>query len=391
MNLEIPEATEAVACPLCGATGGTVVGSQGRFNMPVRNLCCAGCATVYITPRPSAAAMNEYYRSTYRKHYGAVGYVDDNGNSLSPGDPGYDATLLQWHSRQADNALALASAAAGATVLEIGCRHGKTLALMRERRGIVPFGIEPGENEAQQARDAGIDCFTGALEAFDPGERHFEQVQCFHVLEHLHEPLAALLKLRSLLRPGGTLLIEVPNVYQPYGLLEENFFQNVHLASYSPNTLPALLRRAGFDITRVVDGASLFVVARVSDASAERLPLAFATELLDAPEQDAAWVATRLQSYANLTKLQYLLQRRGCSAELTAALVRTIALPSFVTHLVETCASFVEQLVARGQLDQAVAVTLAVASGPHPAELRQEFRTFAERLGAPPAAVAATG
>ena len=125
MNLEIPEATEAVACPLCGSTGGTVVGSQGRFDMPVRNLCCAGCATVYITPRPSAAAMNEYYRSTYRKHYGAVGYVDDNGRSVPPGDPGYDATLLQWHSRQADNALALASAAAGATVRAAGLPAGR--------------------------------------------------------------------------------------------------------------------------------------------------------------------------------------------------------------------------------------------------------------------------
>jgi SAM-dependent methyltransferase len=391
MDLEIPEATEEVSCPLCDATRGTVVGSKGRFDMPVRNLCCAGCGTVYITPRPSAAAMSEYYRSTYRKHYGAVGYVGADGKSVTPGEPGYEATLLQWHSQQAENALALGAAAAGATVLEIGCRHGKTLALMRERHGIVPFGVEPGETEAEQARDAGIDCFTGALEAFDPGERRFDQVQWFHVLEHVHDPLAALLKLRHLLKPGGTLLIEVPNVYQPYGLLEENFFQNVHLVSYSPNTLPALVKRAGFVVTRVVDAGSLFVVARVSDAVAAELPLPFAPQLLDAPEQGGDWVAVRLKSYANLTKLQYLLKQRGGSPELTAALVRTVALPSFVTHLVETCASFVEVLVARGQLEQAVAVTLAVASGPHPSELRQEFRTFAERLGAPPEALAATG
>lgn len=391
MDLEIPEATEDVCCPLCGATAGTVVGTKGRFDMPVRNLCCASCATVYITPRPSAAAMSEYYRSTYRKHYGAVGYVGSDGKTVTPGSPGYEATLLQWHSLQADNALSLGAPAAGATVLEVGCRHGKTLSLMRERHGIVPFGIEPGENEAQEARDAGIDCFSGALEAFDPGERRFDQAQWFHVLEHVHDPLAALLKLRSLLKPGGTLLIEVPNVYQPYGLLEENFFQNVHLVSYSPNTLPALVKRAGFDVTRVVDAGSLFVVARANATAAEQLPLAYSANLLEASEQTAAWVSVRLQSYANLTKLSYLLAQRGGSAELTAALVRTVAFPSFVTHLVETCANFVERLVAQGQLEQAVAVTLAVASGPHPSDLRQEFRTFAERLGAPPEALAATG
>jgi SAM-dependent methyltransferase len=391
MDLEIPEATEEVPCPLCGADTGTVVGSKGRFNMPVRNLCCAACGTVYITPRPSAAAMSEYYRSTYRKHYGAVGYVGRDGKSVSPGEAGYEATLLEWHSQQADNALEIGGAAVGATVLEIGCRHGKTLSLMRERRAIVPFGVEPGEKEAQEARDAGIDCFTGDLDAFDPGERRFDQVQWFHVLEHVHDPLAALLKLRSLLQPNGTLLIEVPNVYQPYGLLEENFFQNVHLVSYSPNTLPALVKRAGFEVTRVIDASTLFVAARVSDAAAEQLPLPFLPELLGTHEQGTDWVAARLQSYANLAKLQYLLQQRGSSPELTAALVRTVAGPSFVTQLVETCASFVEVLVAAGQLEQATAITLAVASGPHPAELRQDFRTFAERLGAPPEALAATG
>jgi SAM-dependent methyltransferase len=45
-----------------------------------------------------------------------------------------------------------------------------------------------------------------------------------HVLEHLHDPLGALVKIRDWLVPGGRLYIEVPNVYQPYGSLEGNFF-----------------------------------------------------------------------------------------------------------------------------------------------------------------------
>src|SRR5689334_20248732 len=166
MTLEIPEATEAARCPLCGDAACIVVGERGRFGMPVRNVCCETCATVYITPRPSAEAMSEYYRSTYRKHYGGVGYVGADGKATSPGDAGYEQALLGWHQQQANNALALTAPSAGQSVLEIGCRHGKTLSLMKERAGIVPFGIEPGEAEAEQARRAGIDCFTGALEDF---------------------------------------------------------------------------------------------------------------------------------------------------------------------------------------------------------------------------------
>jgi SAM-dependent methyltransferase len=392
MELEIPAATENVPCPLCAGSAGIVVGEKGRFGMPVRNLCCETCATVYITPRPSAEAMTEYYRSTYRKHYGGVGYTDSAGKAVSPGEPGYEQVLLQWHKQQADNAVSLTQPQKGASVLEIGCRHGKTLSLMRELRDVVPFGIEPGEDEAEAARQSGIDCFTGALEAFDPAERRFDHVQWFHVLEHVHEPLQALLKLRALLKPNGTLLVEVPNVYQPYGLLEENFFQNVHLVSYGPSTLPALIRRAGFDVTRVVDAGSLFVVATPSTLAAEAtLPLPYSPDLLGQTGHDAAWLAVRLRSYANLEKLKVLLKHRGPSPELTGTLVRALAFPAFAGHLVDSCAFFVEQFLSQGKLDDALLVTLAVAQGPHPPELRQEFRSFAARLGAPPEALAATG
>jgi SAM-dependent methyltransferase len=391
-NLDIPLATEQVACPLCGNTAGAVVGEKGRFGMAVRNVCCATCATVYVSPRPSEAAMAAYYRSTYRKHYGGVGYVDAAGKHCSPGDAGYEAALLRWHTAQANHALVLGETPRGARVLEIGCRHGKTLQLMRDVRGIEPFGVEPGEAEAEQARHAGIDCFTGSLEELDPGERRFDQVQWFHVLEHVHDPLAALLKLRALLQPNGTLVIEVPNVYQPYGLLEENFFQNVHLVSYSPNTLPALVRRAGFEVTRVVDSGSLFVVAKPRALPAETtLPLPFEPTLLTSPEQDSGWVAQRLQSYALLEKLLTVCKQRGCMPELTAPLVKALAAPAFVGHLADVCAYFVEQLVGRGRIDHALAIVLAVANGPHPDELRREFRSFAERMGAPPEAMARAG
>jgi 2-polyprenyl-3-methyl-5-hydroxy-6-metoxy-1,4-benzoquinol methylase len=392
MTLEIPEATEPVPCPLCGDSEGAVVGERGRFGMPVRNVCCATCATVYVSPRPTAAAMGLYYRSTYRKHYGGVGYIGPDGVRAAPGDAGYDAALHHWHSPQADNALLLGETAPGASVLEIGCRHGRTLELMRERRGIVPFGVEPGEAEAEEARRAGVDCFTGALEDFDPGSRRFDQVQWFHVLEHVHEPLQALLKLRSLLKPEGRMVVEVPNVYEPYGSLEGNFFQNVHLVSYSPRTLPALLRRAGFEPLRVVDGGALLVVARPSlDVDAAELPLPFSRGMLGAVGEDTRWVATRLGNYANLEQLAELCRAGRALEELTPVLLRCLSFPAFTSHLLDVCALFVERLVARGLVDPAIAVLLAVVNGPHPEELRAEFRTFAGRLGAPTEQLAAAG
>jgi hypothetical protein len=113
--------------------------------------------------------------------------------------------------------------------------------------------------------------------------------------------------------------------------------------------------------------------------------------LLGVPEHDAPWLAVRLRSYANLEKLKLLLEHRGPSPELTGTLVRALAYPAFTEHLLNSCAFFVEKFMALGKLDEALLVTLAVAQGPHPPELRQEFRGFAKRLGATPDVLAATG
>jgi hypothetical protein len=121
------------------------------------------------------------------------------------------------------------------------------------------------------------------------------------------------------------------------------------------------------------------------------LPLTFTPSLLREPSENAEWVAMRLRSYASLEKLQLLFKHRGPSPELTGALVRALAFPAFTTHMVDACAFFVEQLLAKGKFDDALLVTLAVAQGPHPLDLRQQFRAFAERLGAPPEVLAAAG
>ena len=57
------------------------------------------------------------------------------------------------------------------------------------------------------------------------------------------------------------MVIEVPNVYQPYGLLQENFFQNAHLTNFSESTLRVLLVRAGYSVLRTLDQSALFAVA----------------------------------------------------------------------------------------------------------------------------------
>jgi SAM-dependent methyltransferase len=375
-----PEATEIPLCPVCGLSStGLEVGTRGRFNMNVRNIACDHCALVYQSPRPSREAMAEYYATGYREHYGNVGYSVQGGGSAKPGDPNYESALDNWHLIQATNARVLGETVAGDRVLEVGCRHGRTLALMKEALGLEVFGIEPGLAEAEQARNAGVSCFVGTIEDYDPGQLRFDQIQSFHVLEHLHDPLAALIRMRSWLTPGGRMVIEVPNVYQPYGLLEENFFQNAHLTNFSESTLRVLLARAGYSVLRTLDQGALFAVA-TPDADVAELPLPFLPRLLPNANESAIWVADRLKTYEILERLRVLLLATGPTMELLNELAGTLRRPAFVPHTVKTVTEMAEYFMQQDAPRAAMFVAVAASVGPFPPEICAGFQNFALAL-----------
>lgn len=349
--------------------------------MNVRNIACDHCALVYQSPRPTLEAMAEYYRTGYREHYGDIGYPVAGGGFAKPGDSNFEAAMDAWHRVQAANARVLGETKPTDRVLEIGCRHGRTLSLMREEAGIEAYGIEPGLAEAEKARASGIACFVGTIEEYDPGELRFDQIQSFHVLEHLHDPLAALLRMREWLKPGGRMVIEVPNVYQPYGLLQENFFQNAHLTNFSAATLRVLLTRAGFSVLRTLDQSALFAVATVEEAT-QTLPLPFVPGLLPSASESAIWVADRLKTYEILERLRVLLLATGPTMELLNELAGTLKRPGFVPHTVNTVTEIAEYFVMQEAPRAAMFVAVAASLGPYPAEVCASFQNLALQLQA---------
>lgn len=111
----------------------------------------------------------------------------------------------RWVKRQLDQRFG--SAGAG-PILDVGA--GDALFLPLLARYGEPEGIEP---EPEAVRDVTRERWTLHLrpfdETFDPGKR-YGLITLFDVLEHLDDPLAALRHVRSLLRPGGLVVLTVP-------------------------------------------------------------------------------------------------------------------------------------------------------------------------------------
>jgi 2-polyprenyl-3-methyl-5-hydroxy-6-metoxy-1,4-benzoquinol methylase len=145
-------------------------------------------------------------------------------------------------------------------VLDIGCGHRAHVLLALAPH--IREGIGIDESVSDQAKTTPKLAFLeGPAEErlAELAHRSFDVVLLISVLEHLVDPVAALAMCHALLRPGGTLVVNVPN-WQGKVFLELSAFRfktttadsiDDHKMYYGKRDLWPLLVRAGFRPSRI--------------------------------------------------------------------------------------------------------------------------------------------
>jgi 2-polyprenyl-3-methyl-5-hydroxy-6-metoxy-1,4-benzoquinol methylase len=133
--------------------------------------------------------------------------------------------------------------------LDFGC--GQALLLRKlGPQAAQALGVEPGRWYADAARAEGLNIVSSLDEI---GGRLFDVITLFHVFEHLAEPVELARCLRSFLKPGGVLLVEVPHardfLLETLNSAEFRSFTlwSEHLVLHTRQSLRALLNAAGFE------------------------------------------------------------------------------------------------------------------------------------------------
>ncbi len=150
-------------------------------------------------------------------------------------------------------------------VLEIGCGSGATLAwLKNEGRADWVGGIELNPAAAALARPRLNLLLEGdvdrQIEQLPP--QSIDLILCLDVLEHLVDPWQTLRRIESRLRPGGQLIVSLPNIrhysvllplllrgrwqYAPAGIMDRT-----HLRFFSRQTAVELLQQAGLPVSQL--------------------------------------------------------------------------------------------------------------------------------------------
>ncbi len=244
----------SAACPICH-TPGAVAGSPGRdrlFELAPGNFPlfrCTSCGCVFQHPLPEASTLEKFYPQEYW-------WSEEQKRPSLPSrlflklEKIYREFVVADHVRYLDSC-AGKSLTDGKLLLDIGCGSG-TFLHVAQSRGFVPHGMDISAQAVEIAnRQYGFPARQGEIGKNVWNGQQFDFVTMFHVLEHHPDPRLAVKFAGALLKPGGMLIIQVPNISSLQARLFGNFWYGLdvprHVINYTPEALGFLLRDMGFE------------------------------------------------------------------------------------------------------------------------------------------------
>lgn len=180
-------------------------------------------------------------------------------------DYGYTDPAQTWSHAYLWNVVSTLLPAAGRCpngIIDLGCGNG-AMALRLMDLGYDAYGIDASAsgiaiaNQQRPGQFHVVDFSLGQLPNALAGKR-FDVALSTEVIEHLYDPRALLNMARSVLLPGGTLILTTP--YHGYfknlalaaaGRLDAHFtvlWDGGHIKFFSRRTLTALLNQDGFEV-----------------------------------------------------------------------------------------------------------------------------------------------
>lgn len=226
------------ACLLCGATDKEPLHQQGEWKI----YRCRKCGLGVLEPRPSAAELDSLYRNSYfvtRYDEGAAVGSEAMRKRLS-----WEAHRIRFFHPFLKNG----------RVLDIGSGRGYFLLACRER-GYEVEGFDVSDDAAEYVRNTlKIPVTTGKIDDVPFKEGSFDVVTIWHALEHMENPRTYLEGARRWLRPGGLLVVDVPNYLSTdalrYGDAWDGWSLPYHFFHFTPESLDKLLAQHGFTVIR---------------------------------------------------------------------------------------------------------------------------------------------
>ncbi len=228
-------------CHFCGGGESHFLYSTNSLaGSPFHLFRCEACRCVFLFPQPSPDVLAEAYATDY---YG-------EGEEKFSG--WIESVLDRFRKRRAD--VVVSHVQPGCQVLDIGCGNGNFLRYVAERDRRA-FGLElPGNSLERARRIPELSLKEGRLQRDDYPPHSFDMITMWHVFEHLDKPRETLAIIDQILKPGGYLVLSLPNFESWQSSLFRGHWFHLdpprHLFFLGPEELVSEMERLDFKLHR---------------------------------------------------------------------------------------------------------------------------------------------
>lgn len=219
-----------LACPICGA-GNKLASSECYRSWTLYS--CGSCGIIFWHPL---------------RHPGGEFYETSDIHRIVQKGTG---DKFEWNMR---NFLEHPPVSAG-RLLDVGCGSGRFLDAV-VRRGYEGWGIDISGKHIEAARQFyGLkNVYASTIEEFAAREDipRFDVITAFEVLEHLDNPKIFFNSVKKLLKPGGYLVLSVPDADRFGGCKEKEEYPPNHLFHWRPEVLREFAESNGFAVEKLL-------------------------------------------------------------------------------------------------------------------------------------------
>ena len=217
---------EETAC-FCGSTQRKLVVEKDRYGFCYHLWLCRDCALLYASPRMTEEASKLFYENEYRLIY-------DGPNESAEQD--FKNGLIHGGTlKELTDHLGIETN----VVFDIGCNAGGWL-IPFQAKGAKVCGVDWDTKRAAYGRSQGLKIVDDTSELTGQADL----IILNHVLEHFLDMRTELTKIRSFLKPTGTLYVGVPGLYNT--TKNRPPFQAAHNYEFTAATLKYVMECIGF-------------------------------------------------------------------------------------------------------------------------------------------------
>jgi 2-polyprenyl-3-methyl-5-hydroxy-6-metoxy-1,4-benzoquinol methylase len=193
-------------------------------------------------PQPSLENLGKYYES--------VDYISHTDSKRSLFEKAYHfvKSIALKNKLNLINSLQPSKG----SILDIGAGTGDFLSVAKEN-GWHAIGVEPSDKAKAIAKQKGVS-FVGETSELE--SHSFDIISMWHVLEHVPDLDEQLKELKRLLKPGGTLIIAVPNFKsfdaKYYGKFWAAYDVPIHFWHFSKKAIKMLFEKKEMKLVKVL-------------------------------------------------------------------------------------------------------------------------------------------